>query len=251
MKIHLIRGYIQSIYLVEYPDRLLLLDGCCRADINTLDQFISGELGKSLTDLQLIVVTHMHPDHAGAAAKLRKMTGCKIASANMAKQWYAGISGRITHLIDISLAIWVAGRMGKAKKNLWYSPVLVADYQLNDQDKLPGFSDWCVYTTPGHTDRDLSVFHLDSKKVYVGDLLVKVKNRFIPPIPVNYPTQYRASLSKLKNMQPKSILLAHGGEVSLTEKDYDHLFTMAPSKPVTSWTPAKNRLKRLLLRKKG
>lgn len=251
MKIHLIQGYIQSIYLVEYPDRLLLLDGCCRADINTLEQFITGTLGKTLSDLQLIVVTHMHPDHAGAAAKLRKMTGCKIATANMPKQWYAGISGRLTHLIDISLAVWVAGRMGKAKKNLWYSPVLKADYQLNDQDSLPGFSDWCVYTTPGHTDRDLSVFHRDSNKIYVGDLLVKVKKRFIPPIPVNYPEQYRASLSKVKNMQPQSMLLAHGGEVSLTEQDYAHLFTVAPRKPVTSWTPAKNKLKRILLRKKG
>lgn len=251
MKIHLIPGYIQSIYLVEYPDKLLLLDGCCRADIRTLEHFITDTLGKSFSELQLILVTHMHPDHAGGAAKLRQLTGCKIASANMAKQWYAGLSGRLTHIVDISLAIWVAGRMGKAKKNLWYSPVLIPDYQLNDCDKLPGFSDWCVYTTPGHTDRDLSAFHMQTKKIYVGDLLVKVKNRFIPPIPVNYPEQYRASLNKVKNMQPESMLLAHGGEVKLTEKDYAHLDTVAPRKPVTSWTPAKNKLKRLLLRKRG
>jgi glyoxylase-like metal-dependent hydrolase (beta-lactamase superfamily II) len=247
----MIKGYIQSIYLVEYPDRLLLLDGCCRADITTLKDFITGTLGKSMSDLKLIVVTHMHPDHAGAATKLRKLTGCKIATANMPTQWYAGLSGRLTHLIDISLAAWVAGRMGKARKNLWYSPVLKADYQLNDQDSLPGFEDWCVYTTPGHTDRDLSICHKASKKLYVGDLLVKVKNRFIPPIPVNYPQQYNASLLKVKNMSPASLLLAHGGEVVLTEQDYAHLLTIAPRKPLTIWTPAKNKLKRILLRKRG
>ncbi|MGI3027367.1 MBL fold metallo-hydrolase, partial [Vibrio cholerae] len=27
MKLHTLKGYIQNIYLAEYPDKLLLLDG--------------------------------------------------------------------------------------------------------------------------------------------------------------------------------------------------------------------------------
>lgn len=251
MKIHQLQGHIQSIYLVEYPEKLLLLDGCCRADISKLEQFITGELNKPFSDLKLIVVTHMHPDHAGAAHKLRKITGCKIASANMPTQWYQGLTGRFTHLVDIALAAWVASRLGKAKKNLWYSPYLKTDYALADQDSLPGFDDWCVLTTSGHTDRDLSVLHLPTKRVYVADLLVKVKKRFIPPIPVNYPDQYLASILKVQALAPTSLMLAHGGEVTLTERDYAHILTVAPRNPFTIWTPAKNKLKRLLLRKKG
>jgi glyoxylase-like metal-dependent hydrolase (beta-lactamase superfamily II) len=251
LNIHKLPGHIQSIYLVEYPEKLLLLDGCCRADISMLEQFITGELNRPFCDLKLIVVTHMHPDHAGAAHKLRNITGCKIASAKMSSQWYQGLNGRITHLIDIALAAWVASRMGKAKRNLWYSPHLKTDYALIDKDILPGFDDWCVLTTEGHTDRDLSVLHLPSKRMYVADLLVKVKNRFIPPIPVNFPDQYLASILKVQALQPASLMLAHGGEVKLTERDYDHILTVAPRKPFTIWTPAKNKLKRLLLRKKG
>lgn len=251
MKIHRFQGYIQSIYLVEYPGRLLLLDGCCRADISLIQNIITVELNRPLTDLKLIVVTHMHPDHAGAAHKLRVLTGCKIASAKMPNQWYRGIRGKCLHLIDISLAAWVAHRMKRPKKNLWYSPYLKADYHLVDQDKLPGFDDWSVISTTGHTDRDLSVWHQASKRIYVADLMVKVKNRFIPPIPVNYPIEYRASLDKLHKLQPNSIMLAHGAEVEFTAKDYDHLLTVAPTKPITMWTPAKNKFKRLLLRKSG
>lgn len=251
MKIHQLKGYIQSIYLVEYPQQLLLLDGCCRADISMLEQFITGDLSRPFSDLKLIVVTHMHPDHAGAAHKLRRITGCKIASANMPKQWYAGLSGRFSHLVDIALANWVASRIGKTRKNLWYSPHLKIDYALIDQDTLPGFDDWRVLLTTGHTDRDLSVLHLASKRIYVADLLVKVKDRFIPPIPVNYPQQYRASILKVQALRPASIMLAHGGEVMLTERDFAHVLTVAPRKPFTIWTPAKNKLKRLLLRKKG
>lgn len=251
MKIHQLQGHIQSIYLVEYPQQLLLLDGCCRADISMLETFITGNLSRLFSDLKLIVVTHMHPDHAGAAHKLRKLTGCKIASANMSSQWYRGLSGRFAHLVDIALATWVASRMGKVRKNLWYSPHLKTDYALTDQDTLPGFDDWCVLETTGHTDRDLSVVHLASRRMYVADLLVKVKDRFIPPIPVNYPQQYRASILKVQAFGPASIMLAHGGEVTLTERDFAHVLTVAPRKPFTIWTPAKNKLKRVLIRKKG
>lgn len=250
MKIHKLQGHIQSIYLVEYPQKLLLLDGCCRADITMLEQYITGKLSKPFSDLQLIVVTHMHPDHAGAAHKLRQLTGCKIASADKPNQWYKGLHGRFMHLVDMALAAWVASRMGKAKRNLWYSPHLQADYVLSDHDRLPGFDDWCILQTEGHTDRDLSVLHLPSKRLYVADLFVKVKNRFIPPIPVNFPEQYIASILKVQALQPASLMLAHGGEVKLTAKDYAHIFTVAPRKPFTVWTPAKHKLKRLLLRKK-
>jgi glyoxylase-like metal-dependent hydrolase (beta-lactamase superfamily II) len=216
-----------------------------------LKKFITVELARSLSDLKLLVVTHMHPDHAGAAHKLRTLTQCKIASANMPKQWYAGLAGRFSHLVDIGLAAWVATRLEKPKRNLWYSPHLQADYLLNDQDLLPGFEDWSVLTTPGHTDRDLSVLHQPSKRIYVADLMVKVKNRFIPPIPVNFPEQYRLSIKAIQALTPDSVMLAHGGEVSLTEADYEHILTVTPTKPFTIWTPAKNKLHRLLMRKKG
>ena len=76
MQIHRLNGYIHEIYLVEYAHGLLLLDGMSRCDIDILRRFITGTLGRPFTDLKLVVVTHMHPDHAGAAQALRKISGC-------------------------------------------------------------------------------------------------------------------------------------------------------------------------------
>lgn len=239
MKLHHIEGHIQTILLAEYPDKLLLLDGCCRSDITILQQFISHTLQKELNDLALIVVTHMHPDHAGAANKLRQLTGCKIAVANVSGQWYSGINGRLMHLTDILLAKWVAKRMNKPLVNIWYSSQLIADYKLDDGEQLPGFTDWVALSTQGHTDRDLSLHHLPSNKVYVADLMVKVKNRYIPPFPVFYPNRYRVSLHKIMTLQPQSLILAHGGEVTLSVDDYQYLLQLAPKTPKTHWRSVK------------
>jgi glyoxylase-like metal-dependent hydrolase (beta-lactamase superfamily II) len=239
MKIHQINGYIQSIYLIEYQDRLLLLDSCCRADISILTQYIKNTLARPITDLHTIIVTHMHPDHAGAAHKLRKITGCKIASANVDGHWYQGFDGIMMHLTDILLAHWVANRMKKTRMRLWYQRKLRPDIKLNDGDLIPGFSDWQAIFTQGHTDRDLSLLHSPSNKLYVADLMVKVKGRYIPPFPVFYPNRYLASLKKVHNMNLDAIWLAHGGEITLTEDDYNHLYEQAPSVPLTHWRSVK------------
>lgn len=241
MKLHKIDGYIQNIYLVEYEEKLLLLDGLCRADVKMICQFITETLARPLTDLKLVVVTHMHPDHAGGATKLRKLTGCKIAMSNVKGYWYSGLDGILMRWTDLALAHWVAKRMGKPKRRLWYPVKITADYQLDDGDPLPGFDEWQALFTQGHTDRDLSLLHKPTNKVYVADLIVTVKGRYISPFPVFYPNRYRASIQRIKDIQPTSIFLAHGGEVALSEQDYQHLFKEMPKMPATHWRSVKTK----------
>jgi glyoxylase-like metal-dependent hydrolase (beta-lactamase superfamily II) len=246
MKLHKLEGYIQSIYLVEYPDKLLLLDGCCRADISALEIFITDTLQRSFSDLKLVVVTHMHPDHAGAAHKLRSLTGCRIVTSNVKGHWYAGIEGWLMHFTDILLAKWVAKRLNKPMKRVWYSRKLNADHKLDEGEALPGFEDWVSLSTQGHTDRDISLHHIPSNKIYVADLMVTVKGHFIPPFPVFYPNRYRASVNKIINLKPYSIILAHGGEVQPTKAQYQYLLSKAPKIPKTHWRSVKARIKNTL-----
>jgi hypothetical protein len=72
--------------------------------------------------------------------------------------------------------------------------------------------------------------------------MVKAKGRFIPPFPIFYPNRYKSSLTKLNNLQPKSILLAHGGEVQLSGDDYQHLLSKTPDIPLTHWRSIKTKL---------
>ncbi|BDX05287.1 MBL fold metallo-hydrolase [Planctobacterium marinum] len=245
MKLHRIEGYIQDIWLVEESWGLMLLDGASRADVGTICDFINKQLHRPLNDLKIVVVTHMHPDHAGGARALRQVCKAQIVSANVPGQWYRGIDGLLMHLTDILLAHWVAGRMRKRRRLIWYSPYITPDIALNDGDSIPGFEQWKVLFTQGHTDRDLTLWHQPSNRVYVADLMVKVKQRFIPPYPVFYPNRYKASLQRVRHLSPTSILLAHGGEVRLTAEDFDYLENKAPERPATHWRSVKTKLARI------
>lgn len=234
MKIHVLKGFIQNIFLVEYPDKCMLLDGCSKADFSTLQSFFENQLKRPLSDLKVVIVTHMHPDHAGCAHYLRKVTGCKIVSCTHKTQWYLGVKGRLAHLTDIFLALWVAGKMQRKKQNIWYPAHLHPDISLSDAEVIPEFEDWQVFETPGHTDRDLSVMHMPSRRIYVADLIVKVKKQLSPPFPVYLPDSYKASLLKLQALKPHSVLMAHVGELVLNDGDYAHLLEKAPTQPETN-----------------
>lgn len=244
MKVHHLQGYIQSIFLVEYPDKLLLLDGCSRADASLICSFITENLNRPVSDLKLVVVTHMHPDHAGAAHKLRKLTGCQIASSKHMHHWYSGWDGWLMYFTDLFLARWVARRQKKSRQWLYYWPWLNPDIRLTDKETLPGFDEWQVLETPGHTDRDLSLRHVPSNRIYVADLLVTVKGRYIPPFPVFYLNNYRKSVEKVLSYQPESLWLAHSGEITLDEDDIEHLKSVMPKRPATHWRAIKYKLRK-------
>ena len=190
-----LEGYIQSIYLAVYPDQLLLLDGCCRPDVPMVLSYITTTLQRPISDLKVVMVTHMHPDHAGGAHQLRRITGCHIVAADKPRQWYHGIGGQLMHLVDTGLAHYVAKRQGRPFKRLWYPAHLHADITVQDGDHIPEFEDWQVIETSGHTDRDLSYIH---------------------------------SLQKVKELQPSNVMMAHGRELMIDAATFDSLIKQAP-----------------------
>jgi glyoxylase-like metal-dependent hydrolase (beta-lactamase superfamily II) len=247
MQLHFLKGYIQNIYLVEYDHGLLLLDGCCRADVITVLDYIRTTLKRPESDLKLVVVTHMHPDHAGGAHVLRRKTGCQIATGASAKPWYQGFRGRVMHITDILLTWYVAKRQGKKLKLLWYAPILKPDVVLKEGNALPGFEEWKVLETHGHTSSDISLWHRPTHRIYVADLMVKVRQKFITPWPIFHPNRYRDSVAKIRDLKPDWILLAHGGELD-TREGHACFDVHTPQQPRTHWRATKYRFKRLIQR---
>lgn len=163
-----------------------------------------------MNELKLIVVSHMHPDHAGAAPVLRKRFGVPIAAHPYAHEWYKSFGGWLQCRADTFMAHIVARKKKQPLKKLCYNRHLKPDYLLHDEQNLPFHPDWKVYHTPGHTAHDISLHHPETGTIYVADLFLKIKDSCKLPFPVIFPEQMEKSIKKIANLQPKQLLHAHG-----------------------------------------
>lgn len=210
-KIHQLDGLIQSIYIVEYQDKLLLTDCACRADLEKIEDFVENKINRKMTDIKLAVVTHMHPDHAGLARKLRDKYKILLATHYASDLWYSGFRGQIQHILDIFMAWYVSFKKNNPANRMWYPTKIKADYILRDSDKLPFFDDWKVIFTPGHTAHDISLYNVKDFTIYIADVVLKINEKFLLPFPVTIPELMEKTLNKLSKLTINKLLMSHGG----------------------------------------
>ncbi len=233
MKIHKLKGYINNLFLVEYDHAILLLDGGSPADVEVIENFCRDKLNRPLSDIRLAIVTHMHPDHSGAAPLLRQKYGTLIAAYKNIDQWYAGFSGLLQHILDCLMAQIVAKRQGTRIHKIFSRRITKPDILLDDGDDLPIFPDWKVLYTPGHTTHDIAVFHKKEKILYCGDSIIEVKNRYYLPLPVIYRESMRSSYLNMASLGAKSILLPHGNIIEDCETSgiFDEMISLLDLPP--------------------
>jgi glyoxylase-like metal-dependent hydrolase (beta-lactamase superfamily II) len=211
--IHIYKGYVQNNFLIEYKDRILLIDGACRPDADRIAEFIQKDMNRSIQDLKLTAVTHCHPDHAGAAHILREKYHVPAAAPRDLDLWYSGIGGSLQHLSDTLQSQFMAKQMKPELKikseSLFYKRLLKPDYMLDDQSPLPFFSDWKAISAPGHTSHNIMLYNEKHRILYVADSMIDSRGKFLPPVPVLFPDAMKKTLLKIKALKPDIILFAH------------------------------------------
>ncbi len=184
MKIHSLNGYINTLFIAEYEDYLLLLDGGSPADVDLIEKFCIEELNRPVSNIKLAIVSHMHPDHSGAAPILRKKYGTRIAAYKNIDEWYSGPTGWFQHKLDCLMAQIVAVKHKTKIRKVFSKRITGPDYLMSDMEPLPFFNDWRVIYTPGHTSHDIAVFNEEEKILYCGDSIIEVRGRVYLPLPV-------------------------------------------------------------------
>lgn len=151
------------VYAVEGADgSLALIDPGWSADggVDEVRAALSA-IDRSLDDVSLVAVTHLHADHLGAAAAIRRATGARVAMHGLevealdrertdAVQNDADIAtwGLPQHLHDGVVAAWGSGRrIGLGRSEAPYADLLLAD---GDGLPIPGRTIRTLWT-PGHT----------------------------------------------------------------------------------------------------
>ena len=105
------------------------------------------------------------------------------------------------------------------------------DFILQVDKSLPGFPDWTVLSTPGHTAVDTTIMNPENSIAYIGDCIIKTGQRIIPPYPINHPEKYKASLTTLRDLEIQTCLLAHHGSLNIKPITFNQLISSVPRRP--------------------
>lgn len=202
--IHTIRGVMGVCHLlVDEAGKAVLLDtGMVGEPVQIRWQL--SRLGLEPSDVQAILLTHGHLDHAGNLAWVKAWCGAPVY-AHPAEQ--AHIDGTYPYT---GRAEWCGRleRLGYAAFN--YRPGRI-DCPVGDGDELPFWGGLRVVHLPGHTAGHCGFYSARHDLLFSGDLFASYFfNTHLPPPILNaLPALLPATLRKAQALNPRLIVPQH------------------------------------------
>ncbi|WP_110927523.1 MBL fold metallo-hydrolase [Bacillus massiliglaciei] len=217
-----------NVYLLK-GDALTLIDTGAKTEQSR--EVLEGqlkELGLSIKDIEQVVLTHHHPDHAGGLDLFDQAV--PVYGHKNIIRWLEGGEDFLHYHNEFFMSY--AGEFGVGdewKRKLLHppgeNPLLCErklDGVLSGGDELPGHPDFIVTETLGHAQSHISFFRERDGVMIGGDHLLDK----ISPNPVMEPPilrggerprpllQYNASLKGWKKMPISMVYTGHGREVT-------------------------------------
>jgi glyoxylase-like metal-dependent hydrolase (beta-lactamase superfamily II) len=158
------KNLINSFALVQDDGSVTLVDcGLKKAPARIVAGLAA--IGKRPADVTRIVLTHVHPDHAGGAAEMSRRTDAPVLVHPGDHPW--AVTGRITGNVDRSTRL---GRLLSRAPEGTIEPFAPGD-PLADGDVLPVSGGLRVVHTPGHSPGHISLLLEESGTLITGDAI--------------------------------------------------------------------------------
>jgi glyoxylase-like metal-dependent hydrolase (beta-lactamase superfamily II) len=163
-------GYVHA-FLIVHNQELILIDTLFDPDAKViLDQIT--QLGKRVSDLKHIVLTHGHRAHLGGLATLKKLSGATVYSHPWEADIVAGERKQQgVNLVPIpgSLAVWPILFFGTLSGPLGMHKPCEVDQLIDEGAQIGPLR---VLRTPGHTPGHLAFYMPDKRVLFTGDAFV-------------------------------------------------------------------------------
>jgi hydroxyacylglutathione hydrolase len=193
-----------NAYLVIGEDEMLAIDTGMPGNAKRIAAYVEG-LGKNLSAIKFIILTHADIDHVGSAAELKRMTGARLAihaddvPVLRGKQSFKTIRGPLGFIVKLAMSF------------MRYHPA-EPDIILSADSEIEGFR---IIHVPGHTNGSICVYK-PGKIIFAGDAL-RSDSRGNPKPPSRISSlneaKARASLTTIAALDFNTLLTGHGAPV--------------------------------------
>lgn len=167
-----------NTYLIN-DERIIVVDPGSELNVRLTLHYLSRFLSRTPADIDLIVLTHLHPDHTAGVDLLRQTCHVPVAASAAARQLVQSAAQGNRVLPTIS---HLAGQvLPGALHHLdlfpphYASQIKMVDLWLEDVAGLPFHPDWRVIASPGHTPESLCLYNPFTYELLCGDTVITIE----------------------------------------------------------------------------
>jgi glyoxylase-like metal-dependent hydrolase (beta-lactamase superfamily II) len=170
------RSYFTCSYLVLDGDAVIAIDAGMKstgADVMAALE----EIGRPVTAVRAILLTHWHNDHSAGAAELAERSGAEVFFHSLEAPWFArataasGIRARIAGMIpETGPLVLVHGLLENGPDR-----AVAATRHVQDGDVVAARFE--VISTPGHTPGHVSFLDRTRRILFAGDALAVIRGQ--------------------------------------------------------------------------
>ncbi len=198
-----------AIYLIE-DDKVTMVESGTSFDAERILSAVR-EFGHAPGDIDNLIVSHIHLDHAGGAGFL--LQEMKKAKVFVHERGYK-------HLVDPTRLLASArAALGASANEFGTMRPIPAErlVAVRDGDRLElGKRELVFYDSPGHAPHELTIFDTYNKGIYTGDAAGLYLSRDevlmpIAPAPAFSLEDNIRSLDRMLTLQPRALFFSHYG----------------------------------------
>jgi glyoxylase-like metal-dependent hydrolase (beta-lactamase superfamily II) len=174
------RFSMSNTYLIN-DEHIIIVDPGSELNVRLTLNYLQQFLYRTPADIDLVVLTHLHPDHTAGVDSLRRICDVPVAASAAArqlveleKQGNRVIPG-ITHFAGSVLSQTALPHFDLFPPH-YASQTKMVDIWLEDVAGLPHHPDWRVIASPGHTPESLCLYNPFTYELICGDTIITTEN---------------------------------------------------------------------------
>ena len=207
------RFSMANTYLI-CEESMIVVDPASELNARLLVDYLQCFLSRSVGDIDLIVLTQLHPDHTAGVEALRQFCNAPVAASIGARQLEQAQPHR--HRVRPGVSQLVGQVLPGTFHHLDLFPpeytrqMQLVDIWLEDVTGLPNHLDWRVIASPGYTPESLCLYNPFTCELLCGDTMITLQGATQPRRGRANRSQLEETLQTLRSLEVYYLYPGHG-----------------------------------------